>query len=199
MNTRAHAHMHIHTYICQIVFSGASLLLSRSGRQRHRSLEQLPTFPLAQIVVVPESAAQDWKGLSDELAVIRALWRCRSYYFVPVMCFSCAGVYKCACAHAAELGCVLSQPIVCIIDVCGLRMGFRALAPEGSRVVYGPGMSVRLPIYWHYDSRARESRTAAPRHVPLFTYFALTAGFDATQAPQNCKARQVRQVKNVLA
>jgi hypothetical protein len=106
-------------------------------------------------------------------------------------------VYTCASAHAAELGYILSQPIVCIIDVCGLRMGFRALAPEGSRVIYGPGMSVRLPIYWHYDTHARESRTAAPRHIPLFTHLALTAGVDATQAPRNCKARQVRTGKNV--
>jgi hypothetical protein len=51
-------------------------------------------------------------------------------------------VYTCASAHASELGYILSQPIVCMIDVCGLRMGFRALAPEGSRVIYGPGMSV---------------------------------------------------------
>lgn len=106
-------------------------------------------------------------------------------------------MYTCASADAAELGYLLSQPIVCIIDVCGLRMGFRALAPEGSRVIYGPGMSLLLPIYWHHDTRARESRAEAPRHIPLFTYLALTAGFDATQVPRNCKARQVRKGKDV--
>ena len=66
-----------------------------------------------EIVVIPESDEEGWKGLSDELATIRAVWRCRCYYFVP--------------------------PVMCIVDACGLRIGFRALPPEGARVIYGPG------------------------------------------------------------
>ena len=37
-----------------------------------------------EVFLVPESAEEQWKGLSDELAAVRALWRCRCYYFVPV-------------------------------------------------------------------------------------------------------------------
>jgi hypothetical protein len=66
-----------------------------------------------EIVLVPESSEAAWKSLSDELAAVRALWRCRSYYFVP--------------------------PIMCIYDGFGLRMAFRALPPKGSRVIYGAG------------------------------------------------------------
>jgi len=94
-----------------------TIVLEICVEERKRVLKRQPdgTYRVhhMEIVVIPESAEKEWKLLSDELAAVRALWRCRSYYFVP--------------------------PMMCINDVMGLRVAFRALPPEGSRVIYGAG------------------------------------------------------------
>ena len=94
-----------------------TVILEIGVKEQHRILRKRPDGKYhahhMEVVVVPESDEKAWKMLSDELAAVRALWRCRSYYFVA--------------------------PIMCIHDGMGLRIACRALPPEGSRVIYGAG------------------------------------------------------------